>query len=114
MVSLAQESRAADSRSSPRGNPAGPGGTDVGACLGCACRASGPVQRGRPAALSGRAGTAVPDRGPEAAHDHEEGPLQEEPALTPGRVGAALSRIAGVLALSRTVVKQARFEARAA
>src|SRR4051794_1494663 len=85
-------------------SPPGPGGTDVGARPRCSRRAPGPVHRGRPAGLSGRAGTAVPDRGTEATHDHEKGPLQEKPTLTPGRVGATLSRIAGVLALSRAGV----------
>ena len=81
-------------------------GTDVGACPGRSRRASRAVHRGRPAALSDGPRAAVPDRGAEPPHDHEEGTLQEETAVTPGRVGAALSGNAGVLALSRTVDKK--------
>src|SRR5579862_5408895 len=108
MVSPTQESRAADSRSSPRGDSPGFGRTDVGACPGRSCGASRSVHRGRPAALSDSPRAAMPNRGAEPPHDHEEGALQEETAVTPGRVGAALSGIAGVLALSRTVVFFAR------
>ena len=66
----------------------------------------GPFTRGRPAAVSDGPRAAVPDRGAEPPHDHEEGTLQEATAVTPGRAGAALSGNAGVLALSRTVVFQ--------
>src|SRR5205823_6420553 len=48
---------------------------------------------------------AMPNRGAEPPHDHEEGTLQEATAVTPGRVGAALSGNAGILALSRAVEK---------
>jgi hypothetical protein len=44
----------------------------------------------------------------EPPHDHEEGPLQGEATVTPGRVGTALSGNAEVLALSRTVEKKQR------
>src|SRR5512135_1853974 len=108
LVSLAQESRAADSRSSPRGDSARSGRTDVGACPGCPRRASRAVHRGRPAALSDSPRAAVPARGAEPPHDHEEGTLPEATALTPGRAGAVLSGNAGVLALSRTVEKNQR------
>jgi hypothetical protein len=84
---------------------AGPGGSDVGARPGCSRDASRAVPRGRPAALSNRARAGVPDRGEEPPHDHEEGPLEEETAITPGRVGTALSGNAAILALSRTVEK---------
>src|SRR5512135_3277114 len=103
MVPRTQEPRAADSRSSPRGDSAGAGRTDVGAGAGRPRRASWTVHRGRPAAVSDRPRAAVPNRGAAPPHDHEEGAVQEETALTPGRAGAALSRNAGVLALSRTV-----------
>src|SRR5512135_1181973 len=55
------------------------------------------IHRGRPTALSDRPRAAVPNRGAEPPHDHEEGTLREETAITPGRVGAALSGNAGVL-----------------
>jgi hypothetical protein len=45
----------------------------------------------------------VPDSGVEPPHNHEEGTLQEAKAITAGRLGAALSRSVGVLALSRLV-----------
>src|SRR4051794_1571146 len=104
MVPLAQESRAADPRPSPRGDSPGPGRGDVGACLGRSRGASRSVHGRRSAALSGGPRAVVPDRGAEPRHDHEEGTLPEATAVTPGRVGAALSRNAGILALSRTVV----------
>ena len=63
----------------------------------------GTVHRGRPAAVSDGPRAAEPETGAEPPQDHEEGAIQEETAVTPGRPGAALSRIAGVLALSRTV-----------
>ncbi len=47
---------------------------------------------------------AVPNSGAEPPQDHEEGAIQEETADTPGRPGAALSRIADILALLRAVV----------
>src|SRR5256714_10896211 len=103
MVPLAEGSRAADPRPSPRGDPPGPGGTDAGACPGRPRGASGTVHGGRPAAVSGGPRAAVPDRGAGPPHDHEEGALEEATAVTPGRLGAALSGNAGVLALSRTV-----------
>src|SRR3954452_14250550 len=103
MVSLAQGSRAAAPRSSPRGDPPGPGRADVGARPGRARGASRSLHGGRPAGVSGGPRAAVPDRGAEPSHDHEEGTLQEATAITPGRVGAALSRNAGFLALSRIV-----------
>ena len=65
--------------------------------------ASRAVQRGGPDALSNRPRAAVPDRGKEPPHDHEEGTLEEETAITPGRIGTALSGNAVILALSRTV-----------
>ena len=43
-------------------------------------------------------------RGDGPTEDHEEGAILEETAVTPGRLGEALSRIARVLALSRIVV----------
>jgi hypothetical protein len=51
---------------------------------------------------------AVPNRGAEPPHDHQEGPLQEAAAITLGGVGAAPSGIAAVLALSRSVEKKER------
>jgi hypothetical protein len=47
----------------------------------------------------------VPNASAEPPQDHEEGAIQEEAALTPDRLGAPLSRIIEVLALSRTVEK---------
>ena len=44
--------------------------------------------------------------GAEPPQDHEEGTIQEETAVTPGRSGAALSRIAGLLARCRVVEKK--------
>ena len=43
-------------------------------------------------------------RGAGPPEDHEEGTIHEETAVTPGRLGAALSRIAYVLARCRAVV----------
>ena len=47
----------------------------------------------------------MPRIGAEPTQDHEEGAIRQETAVPPGRFGAALSRIAGVLALSRTVAR---------
>src|SRR6516162_7047137 len=104
MVSPAQKSRAADSRSSPRRDSPDSRRPDAGACPGRPRGASWSVHRGRPASLSDSPRVALPNRGAEPPHDHEEGALEETTAVAPGRVGAALSRITGVLALSRTVV----------
>ena len=52
----------------------------------------GPFTRGRPAAVSERQRTAVPATGNEATQDHEEGTIQENAAITPGRLGTAVSR----------------------
>ena len=77
-------------------------------CPGRPRGASRAVHGGRPAALSDSPRAAVPNRGAAPPHDHEEGAFQEATAVTPGRAGAALSRNAGVLALSRTVEKKSR------
>src|SRR3954465_10235440 len=106
MAPLAEESRASDPRSSPRGDSSGAGRADVGACPGRARGASGAVHGGRPAAVSDRPRATVPKRGAEPPHDHEEGALEEATAITPGRPGAALSGNDGILALSRTVEKK--------
>ena len=102
MVPLTQESRATDSRSSPREESPGSGRPDVGACP-----VRMPLIPGRSppriCALSHRPRAAVANQGAEPPHDHEEVTLPEATAVTPGRVGAALSRNAGELALSRIV-----------
>src|SRR3954447_26892712 len=103
MVPVAEGSRTADPRPSPRGDSAGPGRSDVGARAGRARGASGPDHGGRPAAVSDGARAVLPNRGAGPAHDHEEGAIEEAAAVTAGRFGAALSGIAGLLALSRTV-----------
>ena len=77
---------------------------DVGTCVRCAPRPPGAVHGGRPAAVSDVPRAAVPKRGPEPPQDHEEGAIQEEAAVTPGRLGAAVSRSAEFLALSRAIV----------
>jgi hypothetical protein len=104
MVPLAQESRAADSRSPPRGGSDRSRRADVGACVGCARRAPGTVHRGGPAPLSDSPRAAEPETGDGPTEDHEEGAIPEETAVAAGRLGATLSRITAVLALSRTVV----------
>jgi hypothetical protein len=104
LVSLTQESRATDPRSSSRGDSYRSGRADVGACSGRPCGASRTVHRGRPAAVSDGPRAAVPNAGPPPPQDHAQGAIQEESAVTAGRVGAALSRITENLAVSRIVV----------
>ena len=60
--------------------------------------APGAVHRGRSAAVSDGPRAAEPETGDGPTEDHEEGAIHEETAVTPGRLGAALSGIAGVLA----------------
>jgi hypothetical protein len=72
--------------------------------LDCPCGTSRAVHGGRAPPLSNGPRAAVPNASAEPPQDREEGTLQEETAVTSGRLGAALSRITGVLALSRTVV----------
>src|SRR4051794_8805301 len=67
-----------------------------------------PFYGGGPVAVSGGSRAAEPDGGIEAAHDHEEGPLEEATAGPPGRLGAALPGIAVILALLRIVVIKQR------
>ena len=104
LVSFAEESPTSDSWSASRGCTDRSRGADAGACVGCAPHASEPVYRGRPAAVSERSSAPIPARGNETTQDHEEGTIQEATANTHGRLGAEVSRIAGVLALSRIVV----------
>ena len=70
------------------------------------------VHRDRSAAVSDGPRAAEPERGDGPTEDHEEGAILEETAVTPGRLGEALSRIARALALSRIVVKYVLFGAR--
>ena len=52
------------------------------------------------------------DPGAEPPRDHEEGTLQEEEAITPGRTGAAISGSDAILALWRIVDKNGPMRAR--
>src|SRR5205814_10254127 len=103
VVPLAQESRAANPRSPPRGGSDRSRRSNVSACVGCTRRAPGTVYGGRPAAVSDGSRAAEPKTGAGQTEDHEEGTIPEEPAVTPSRLGAALSGIAAILALSRTI-----------
>src|SRR5262249_34295420 len=79
------------------------GRAHVGPRVGCARGAPRTLYGGRPAAVSDGPRATQPKRGDGPTEDHAEGAVAEEPAVTPGRPGAALSGIASVLALSRTV-----------
>src|SRR5262249_27391302 len=98
------ESRAADPRSPARGGSDRSRRAHVGARVGCAPGAPGTLYRRRPAGVSDGPRATEPKTGDGPAEDHEEGAIAEETAVPPGRLGAALSGIARVLALSRTVV----------
>src|SRR5262249_1358470 len=84
------------------------GRAHVGPRVGCARGAPRTLYGGRPAAVSDGPRATQPKRGDGPTEDHAEGAVAEEPAVTPGRPGAALSGIASVLALSRTVEKNTR------
>src|SRR3954447_18548472 len=104
MVPAAEGPRAADPRPSPRGDPAGAGGGDVGARVE---RARGPPaavhgRRARP--LSHGARADVPGRGQGASQGHEEGPLQDQATAPAGGLGASVSGTTGDLAFLRIVV----------
>src|SRR5262245_37902861 len=105
MVSFAQESRAANPWSSPRGDSNRSRRTDVGACSGCARRASRAVHHRRPATVSDNPRSTVPNTGTEPPQNHEESTIQEETAAPLGRLGAAVSGNAGFLAQFRLIAK---------
>src|SRR4051794_33096603 len=108
MVPAAEGPRAADPRPSPRGDPAGAGGGDVGARVERARGPPGAVPGRRPGPLSDGARADVPDRGPRASQGHEDGPLQDQAAAPAGGLGASVSGTIGDLAFLRVVVLLSR------
>src|SRR3954452_12905287 len=108
MVPVAEGSRTADPRPSPRGDSAGPGGSDVGARVERAREPPGTVHGRRPGPLSNGARAEVPDRGKSPSPDHEEGTLQDQAADPAGRIGASVSETTGDLAFLRVVEKKGR------
>src|SRR5262249_60338149 len=103
-VPRAKRRRACEPLELPRGGSDRSGRAHVGPLVGCARGPPRTLHGGRPAAVPDGPRATQPKRGDGATEDHAEGAVAEEPAVTPGRPGAALSGIAGVLALSRTVV----------
>src|SRR3954452_397167 len=103
MVPAAEGSRAADPRPSPRGDSAGPGRSDVGACVERAREPPGALHGRRPGPLSNGARADVPDRGKRPSQDHEEGTIQDKAADPAGRIGASVSETTGDLAFLRVV-----------
>src|SRR3954471_22252789 len=104
MVPVAEGSRTADPRPSPRGDSAGPGRSDVGACVERAREPPRALHGGRPGPLSNGSRADVPDRGQRSSPDHEEGTLQGEAADPAGGIGASVSETIGDLAFLRVVV----------
>ena len=105
LVSVAQESRVKDSRSSPCRDSHCSRGTYVGACSGRTRRTSRVIHRRRPGTVSGSPRTEVPKRGTQSPQDYEESTLQEKTSDTPGQLGRSLPEITGILDLLRTVEK---------
>src|SRR3954449_8604301 len=105
MVPVAEGSRTADPRPSPRGDSAGPGRSDVGARVERAREPPGALHGRRPGPLSNGARADEPDRGEKPSQDHEEGPIQDKAADPAGGIGASVSGITGDLAFLRFVVK---------
>src|SRR3954465_9191790 len=103
MVPVAEGSRTADPRPSPRGDSAGPGRSDVGACVERAREPPRALHGGRPGPLSNGSRADVPDRGQRSSPDHEEGTLQGEAADPAGGIGASVSETIGDLAFLRVV-----------
>src|SRR5204862_5267414 len=103
---VAEGSRTADPRPSPRGDSAGPGRSDVGARVERAREPPGAVHGRRPDPLSGRSRADVPDRGKRPSQDHEEGTLQDKAADPVGRIGASVSETTGDLAFLQVVEKK--------
>src|SRR5262249_36599987 len=97
MVPLAQESRAPDSRPPPCGGSDRSRRADVGPCVGCARGAPGPVHGDGSPTISDGPRAAEPATGDGPAEDHAEGAIPKETTGAPGRLGEALSGIAGVL-----------------
>src|SRR3954469_17342407 len=107
MVPVAEGSRTADPRPSPRGDSAGPGRSDVGARVERAREPPGPLHGRRAGPLSNGARADVPDRGEGPSQGHEEGPIQDQAAAPAGGLGASVSGPTGDLAFLR-VIESAR------
>src|SRR3954470_492071 len=106
MVAVAEGSRTADPRPSPRGDSAGAGRGDVGTRVERAREPPGAVHGRRAGPLSNGARAVVPDRGKSPSHDHEEGPIQDQAADPAGRIGASVSETTGDLAFLQVVEKK--------
>src|SRR3954451_19018872 len=104
MVPAAEGPRAADPRPSPRGDPAGAGGGDVGARVERTREPPGSVHGRRAGPLSNGARADVPGRGQGPSQDHEEGPIRDQAAVPAGGIGASVSGITGNLAILLVVV----------
>src|SRR4051812_34346751 len=105
MVPVAEGSRTADPRPSPRGDSAGPGRSDVGARVERAREPPGPLHGRRAGPLSNGARADVPDRGEGPSQGHEEGPIQDQAAAPAGGLGASVSGTTGDLAFLRVIEK---------
>src|SRR3954451_8909782 len=105
MVPVAEGSRTADPRPSPRGDSAGPGRSDVGARAERAREPPGAVHGRRPGPLSNGARADVPGRGKRPSQGHEEGPIQDQAAAPAGGLGASVSETTGDLAFLQVVEK---------
>src|SRR3954447_9580843 len=108
MVRVAEGSRTADPRPSPRGDSAGPGRSDVGARVERAREPPGPLHGRRAGPLSNGARADVPDRGEGPSQGHEEGPIQDQAAAPAGGLGASVSGTTGDLAFLRVIVFEQR------
>src|SRR5437764_8747461 len=106
MVPVAEGSRTADPRASPRGDSAGPGRSDVGARVERAREPPGPLHGRRAGLLSNGARADVPDRGEGPSQGHEEGPIQDKEAAPAGGLGASVSGTTGDLAFLRVIEKK--------
>src|SRR5271168_2454844 len=98
MVSLAQESRASDSWSSPRRSSHRSRRGNDGPRIGCARGASRTIHGRRSVGVSHSPRAAVPKRGAEPPQGHEESTIPKATTHSAGPVGTAISRNAELLA----------------